>query len=435
MYALRPPYVAILDEVLQDPLMKARADKMLAAIPPETPIEIVSKDQIPELSIRHDWAHARQRMGETRDLCDPAWFLGVMRFDNAWDHKAAIEGHPGAGGPLQCAYGYDAFRWFDSHMGRIAPSPDHICRPAWRIHLTNGCPHHCCYCGLGSLITVMMNVEEYLEHLDLLVKANPWEKTYLFEDDSEALALEPEYGAVPALAEYFGTSDNYYLLIHSKSANVDFFADVSPAGREHTIIVWSLTTETQSTVLEPGSATMTERIEAARKCDEMGICTRYKYKPIIPTRNWRDEIAQMTRMVFERSNPDLIALFTLAWMSCDDMLKIVGEDMLDPVYLQAARESVEEMKDLRVKPFPHWVRKEIYEFCIAEIRKHNAQIPIVLCTETTEMWDELGPVIGYRPQDYPCGCGPQATPWLARLPESPWRITKPVGVEGYPAPY
>ena len=107
---------------------------------------------------------------------------------------------------------------------------------------------------------MMMNVEEYIEHLDELATANPWEKTFLFEDDSEALAPEPEYGAVPALAEYFATTEDRYLLIHSKSANVDFFEDVSPAARERTIIVWSLTGRTQSSVLEVGSATMEERI-------------------------------------------------------------------------------------------------------------------------------------------------------------------------------
>jgi len=437
MYSLQPPYVVILDEVLKDPLMKARADRMLAAISPDTPTEVISLEELPRVAVERNWGSTRKRMGSPGPAGDPGWFMGVMRWDGRWDEtlQSVKESHPEAGGPLQSAYGYDAFRWFDSHMNKLSPCPDHVCRPAWRIHLTNGCPHKCFYCGLGSLITIMMNVEEYIKHLDELARANPWEKTFLFEDDSEALALEPEYGAVPALAEYFGKSDGRYLNIHSKSANVDFFEDVSEAGRRHTIIVWSLTGQTQSTVLEPGSATMRERIEAARKCDEMGICTRFKYKPIVPVKGWREEIAEMTRLVFERTNPDLIALFTLAWMDYEELLSLCDPELLDPVYLQAAAEAAEEMKTTRVRPFPHWVRKEIYEFCIEQIRSHSATIPVVLCTETTRMWSELGPVVGYRPDDYPCGCGPQATPWLRRLDESPWRSTKPVGVTGYPGPY
>ena len=437
MYSLRPPYVMILDEVMQDDRMRARAERLLAGLPAGTRIETVSLDELPGAARDHDWATSRHRMGMENPPGDPGFFLGVMR----WDGKAqerigeVKEAWPEAAGPVRSALGYDAFVWFDSHMGKLAMQSDHVCRPAWRIHLTNGCPHKCFYCSLGHVITIMMNVEEYIEHLDELARANPWEKTFLFEDDSEALVLEPEYGAVPELAEYFGTTEDRYLLIHSKSANVDFFEDVSQVGREHTIIVWSLTGRTQSEMMEAQSATMEERIEAARKCDEMGICTRFKYKPIVPVQNWRDEIAEMTRLVFERSNPDLIALFTLCWMAYEDLVKLCDTDLLDPVYLEAAREAAEEMKDTRVRPFPHWVRKEVYEFCIDEIRSHDKDIPIVLCTETTDMWAELGPTLGYRPDDYPCGCGPQATPWLRRLAESPWKVSQPVGVEGYPSPY
>jgi len=437
VYDLRPPYVVMLDEVAEDALMKARADRMLATIPSDTPVHVISLDELPRFAVEHDWGSSRRRMGGVPDAGEVAWFLGAMRWDGKWsEHQAHLREHwPQAGGPLRSAYGYDAFTWFDSHMNEIAICSDHVCRPAWRIHLINGCPHKCFYCSLGGLMTMMMNVEEYVEHLDELVKANPWEKTYLYEDDAEALAVEPEYGAVPALAEYFGQTEDYYLNIHSKSANVDFFADLSRAACEHTIIVWSLTARTQSTILERGSATMDERIEAARKSHEMGICTRFKYKPIVPVRGWRDEIAEMTRLVFEHTHPDLIALFTLAWMDYKEMVQLVDPDMIDPVYLDAARDSAEELGQTRVRPFPHWVRKEIYEFCIDQIRSYDSEIPVVLCTESTEMWKDLGERLGYKPHDYPCGCGPQSTPWLRRLADSPWQITKPVGVQGYPTPY
>jgi len=436
MYALKPPYVMVLGEVLDDSLMRARAQRMLAALPADTPVETVSLEKLPEAIIERNWATARGRM-TTSPPGEPGLFLGVMRFDGKWPetHRMLREEYPQAGGPLRAAYGYDAFSWCDAGMRDGSPCADLVCRPAWRIHLTNGCPHKCFYCGLGGIITVMMNIEEYIPHLHELAMANPWEKTFLFEDDSEALVLEPEYGAVPALAEYFATTEDRYLLIHSKSANVDFFEEVSPAGREHTIIVWSLTGRTQSEQLEAVSATMEQRIEAAAKCHEMGITTRFKFKPIVPVVGWREEIAEMTRLVFERTHPDLIALFTLAWMTYDELVGSCEPERLDPVYLEAARDSVDEVAELRVKPFPHWVRKEIYEFCIEQIRQYDRDIPIMLCTESAQMWEELGETVGYSPADYPCGCGPQATPRLRRLPENPWICTKPVGVEGYPMPY
>jgi spore photoproduct lyase len=437
MYDLKPPYVMVLDEVMEDAQMRARAERMLAAFPTDTPVETISLAELPEAARDRDWASSRRRMGMADPPGDPGFFFGVMRWDGKYAERMEElkTAWPEAGGPLRAALGYDAFMWCDVGMRKGEMLPDDVCRPAWRIHLINGCPHKCFYCGFGNLMTVMMNVEEYIGHLDELAKANPWEKTFLYEDDSEALCIEPEYGAVPELAEYFATTEDRYLLIHTKSANVDFFEGVSRAGCERTIIVWSLTARTQSEVMEAGSGTMEQRIEAARKCDELGICTRYKYKPIVPVKGWREEIAEMTQLVFERSNPDLIALFTLCWMDYEELIKLCDTDLLDPVYLDAAREAAEEMKGTMVRPFPDWVRKEIYEFCIQEIRSYSKDIPIVLCTESTAMWRELGPTLGYTPHDYPCGCGPQATPWLKRLAESPWKVSKPVGVEGYAAPY
>lgn len=437
MYDLKPPYVMILDEVMDDALMRARAERLLGALPADTPVETVSLDKLPHAAREREWGASRARMGMDEPPDDPALFFGVMRWDGKLEERMAQvkAAWPEASGPWRAALGHDAFVWFDSYMNGRGMCPDHVCRPAWRIHLMSGCPHKCFYCSLGRLMTMMMNVEEYVEHLDELARANPWEKTFLYEDDAEALAPEPEYGAVEAIANWAASTPDRYLLIHTKSANVDFFADLDRAARERTIIVWSLTGHTQSTLMEAGSGTTTERIEAAGKCHDWGVCTRYKYKPIVPVRGWREEIADMTRMVFERSRPDLIALFTLAWMDYEDLVRLCDTDLLDPAYLEAAREAAPDLKDTRVRPFPHWVRKEIYEFCLDEIRRHDPDIPVLICTESVEMWQELGPRLGYRPDDYPCGCGPQATPRLKRLADNPWAVSHPAGVEGYPAPF
>jgi hypothetical protein len=436
MYSLKPPFVIVLDEVWNDPQMKARAERVLKAIPPDTHVETVSLEQLPEAAQRLNWHKDRRRAG-INPPGDPGLLLGVMRWDGKFKERMAAvkEVWPEAPGPWRAALGYDAFLWCDAGMNGQRPCDDIVCRPAWRVHLTNGCPHKCFYCGLGGIITAMMNVEEYIVHLDELAQANPWEKTFLFEDDSEAFALEPEYGAVEDLANYMAGTPDRYLLIHTKSANVDFLEHIPEAARKRIIIVWSLTARTQSAILEAGSGTMEQRIEAARKCHEWGITTRFKFKPIVPVKGWREEVSEMTRLVFEHTHPDLISLFTLCWMDYADLIKLVDTEMLDPVYLEAARQAAEELGKSRVRPFPEWVRREIYEFCLDKIRSYDQNIPVVICTESLSMWKELGPKLKCQPDNYVCGCGPMATPWLKHIPHSPWEVSHPVGVEGYPAPY
>jgi spore photoproduct lyase len=377
----------------------------------------------------HGWENARRRMGMGQPIDDPALFLGVMRWDGKFDERArpireACPEFPH--GLARAMLGYDAFVWFQSHTKKLHPCRDHVCRPAWRIHLMNGCPHRCFYCSFGRVLTMMMNHDEYIEKLDELVERNPWQETYLYEDDAEALALEPEYGAMRVLVEYFAAKPDRYTIVHTKSANVDFLKDIDHGG--HTILVWSLTPRTQSEVMEPKCGTMEERIEAARKCREWGYTVRYKFKPIVPVKGWADEIAEMVRLLFERSEPDVISLFVLAWMKVSELTELCDTSLLDPEFLQAALGAAPEMANTRVAPFPHELRKRVYRHCLREIRRYNKHIPVTLSTETLQMWRELGPELGYSPADYPCGCGPQAIPHRRRLPHSPWAVAKPRAV-------
>ncbi len=299
---------------------------------------------------------------------------------------------------------------------------DKVCRPAWRIHMASGCPHRCAYCGFGHLLPCMVNVEEYVEALDGIVRAHPWQQVYLYEDDAEALALEPELGAMAALTEYFAGRPDEYLLVHSKSANVDHLLDLDHRG--HTIMLWSLTSHTVSRVFEAKSGTTEERIEAARQCQAAGMPVRFKYKPIVPIRDWRDECREMIRLTFEQTRPDVISLFTLAWMTFEEMAGCFGLSKLDPVYVRAAEESVDETKDTMTKPFPHWVRAEIYDFFVTEIRRWDQEVPVSLSTETWEMWQEFGERLGQRPDNYMCGCGPQAVPGCKKLDVVPWAVAE-----------
>lgn len=439
MYDLRPPHLYVLRDVLEDTDMLEVFLRLRKALPAGTPTHVVKEEELPDLAVAENWGARYVHMGMPPPAEDPILYVGRSRWDGNWPERQAEIKERLPEAPLRLLhrlFGYDAFSYANPGRASLCPgNPGGVCRPAWRLHLGASCPHKCFYCPFTGVMTATANLKEYRVKLQELVEKNPWELCWLYDDDAEALALEPEYGGMQMLVEYFASTPDRYLTVHTKSANVDFLEHIPEEARRRIIIVWSLTGRTQSAKLEAESGTMEERIEAARKCHEWGVCTRYKYKPIVPVKGWREEIAEMTKLALERSHPDLIALFTLCWMDYADLVKLCDPELLDPVYLAAARDAAESMKDTKVRPFPDWVRKEVYEFCLDEIRRYDQDIPVVICTENLGMWREFGPRLNCRPDNYVCGCGPQATPWLKHLPESPWAICKPVGIEGYPAPY
>jgi DNA repair photolyase len=426
LYELSPTHVFIHERIREQPIWRERAERICSGLGEAGRAPMwFGDDNIPDLAAEHNWAGARRRMGHFAELDDPDVLLNVFAFDDSHRERmrAIAERCPeGARGLVPAVMGRDAFVFFDAMLPTDESRHDKVCRPAWRIHMAQGCPHRCVYCGFGHLMPCMVNVEEYVDELHKVVEAHPWQQVYLYEDDAEALALEPQLGAMKALTEYFATRPNEYVLVHSKSANVDHLLDLDHGG--HTIMLWSLTSHTVSREFEAGSGTTEERIDAARKCQEAGMPVRFKLKPIVPVANWRDECREMIRLLFEQTQPDVISMFTLAWMTYEDLRAVFDTSKLDPAYVKAAEASVEKVKDTRTKPFPHWVRAEIYDFCLTEIRRWDAEIPVSLSTETWEMWREFGERLGQRPDNYMCGCGPQAVPGARKLCVVPWVVAR-----------
>jgi hypothetical protein len=268
----------------------------------------------------------------------------------------------------------------------------------------------------------MVNVEDYIQNLARLIEAHPWQETYLLEDDADIPCLEPELGCLGPIIEFFGTLKDRYVVIHTKSWNFDWALDLKHNG--NTIIVWSISAPTQSTVLEPKTGTTEQRIEAARKCQEAGYTVRYKFKPIIPVRNWREDASEATRMIFSKTDPDVISLCCFMWMTVDDLKRRLDVSLLDPKYIAAAEDAVDEVADTRAKPFPEWVRAEIYEHHFNEIRKWNSEVPVSLSTENWKMWKRLESMLGLSALNYVCGCGPNSVPCRKKLNVHPFKIAQ-----------
>ena len=419
-YELRPPAVYAHESVARDPRYRERLDRVVAGLAEPVDVIVYTDEELPVLINERKIAAGRVPMGTPGEVPDPILLFNTFRFDGRRQERMEwLKSECGEVGGYHLAEalaGYGAFCWFDARKG------DKVCRTCWRLHFQNGCVHKCRYCSLGGLLVTMVNVEGYIEHLDALIKSNPWQETFLLEDDAEIVCLEPELGCTGEIIEYFGTLEDKYLIIHSKSANVDWMLDLEHGGR--TIVVWSISGPTQAREFEPVAGSTEERIDAAQRLQEAGYAVRYKFKPIIPMRGWREEAAETVRMIFERTDPDIVTLCVLMWMDAAEMKRMLDVSLLDPEYVRAAEEAVEEVKGSACSPFPPRVRAEIYEHHLREIRKHSAEVPVSLSTESYEMWKLFGGGLGAAGTDYVCGCGPNSVPRRKKLACSAFEVCK-----------
>ena len=422
MYPLDPPAVYIHGDVMADARWRRRALGVVEALGRPVEPVVFTDEHLPAMLADGLAAH-RKPMGTLDEVRDPIVLFNTFRFDGRYAERvAALEaaGLDPKGTPLRALLGYGAFHWANYNLDGDPSRFDKVCRPCWRIHLQQGCLHKCLYCGFGGLLVASVNVEQYCEHLGEIVRRHPWQTTYLLDDDADPPCLEPEHGCLGPLMEWFGTLDGRYLVVHTKTWNTDWVGHVDHGG--NSIFVWSLSGRTQSRLLEPDTATTEQRIEAARVAQEAGIQIRYKFKPIIPVKGWRDDAAHAVDLLFERTRPDVISLCVYMWMDVDEMTRRLPADALDPELLAAAQARRDEMAHTRARPFPQEIRQEIYEHYLAEIRRHDPDLPVSLSTENFKMWGAMGPKLGFTPTNYVCGCGPQSTPGKRKLDCHAFRV-------------
>ena len=417
MYPLTPLKIYALDSALDDPLCAVRMDRILHAIG-RSQAEVVRVDEanVPEVAaeIANLWPPTEVPRGMTRSFMRPLVFTRIRVDEPRVPDIAPILKRcpPGTDENIvRNILGHiDVSRQF--HRNADDQEKNMVCWSTLMLGTMSGCPHGCQYCGdgaSGKMITVGLNVEEIINRVIVpTVEQNPQQRCFLLIGwGSDEITFEPEYGAFDLFTAAFARLDRY-VYFHTAGDNVGWIANLKH--KDRIIGVWSATCDSVARFIEPGAGRAIDRIEAARKCREMGVPARIKFKPMIPVRDWRREYAEIIEQTVKRAKPESIGFCVIMWMDFAGLAERIDLDLLDLDFVAAARAAADRMKGEMTGPFPHEVRREIYRTLIREVRRWDKDIPVYISTESREMWDDLTDEIGQNPAAYICGCSPVAVP-------------------------
>jgi len=208
------------------------------------------------------------------------------------------------------------------------------------------------------------------------------------------------------------------LLLYTKSDNVEHLLNLDH--RSKTIINWSVATDTQARYIEKGTPSITSRIRAMRRCQDAGYVVRCRFSPVVPVVGWQQEMSGMIGELFANVTPDVITIDVLGFMDPCHVPSVIDMSLLDPEAVKHVECTATANPGQQAQGkhfFPHEYRSKIYNHVFKEIRKYDAGIPVALCNETFQMWDEWASRLGMQPDDYACCCGPTSVPgnkWLKR---------------------
>jgi len=340
------------------------------------------------------------------DDSPPDVFFSVLRFDGMDARIVA----PGEGCPeplIRQPYSWALRR--DAH--RMHQDEGIVCQSAVQFESICGCLHRCRYCPMSKLILIPVNPEAVVEHLHALMAEHPGQTLFKHGASTDTLCFEPEYGVSQMLVEHFAGKSRQFLMLFTKSDNVDSLLELRHRGQ--TIMCWSLSARTAAAEVEPLTAGTSERIQAAKKCQDAGYRIRFRFSPITPTVGWESENGAMVREIFDSGlEPDLITLRTIGWIDYDDLTQSIPQSILDPRFQDMMRDAAQRdaIPTLRCRPLPDEARIEIYTHVAETIRQASPRTRISLCWETTNVWSAMREFTGMAPESFVCNCGPTCAP-------------------------
>ena len=407
MVPLRASKLYIVEGIEEDPLTRERARRLKTGILADL-VEHVGDAELNSAFMSGDLNSKRH--GMKADI-KPVVIFNRFRFDDtAVERKRRQAEFPGLFEKSKLS-GYGGIDWREIGPAAYRENTKLVCNPAWQIHSIVGCHFRCAYCDLGSPVIIMMNIEELVDRLDEAIRNAPGQTLYQYDNVTDTVCFEPEYGGAKLLVEYFaGREEEYLELYAGKSDHVDHLLDLEHRG--HTVCCWSLAGQTQTREFEWKTASMRKRIESARKCLEAGYHVRFRLSPIVPVKNWEDENRELIQLIFAETQPDLITFETLRYLDYDDLTASIDTSLLDPEFLSAMEES-KDQDHFRGCEIPHWYREKVYRFIIGELERFSPETPYALCRAPRAMWEALENDFarhGQDPDHYVCNCGPYSAP-------------------------
>ncbi len=289
-------------------------------------------------------------------------------------------------------------RQFDGGLGNCVR-----CAPYFKlVPVSNGCPYYCVYCYLAYVyrdylpfIKININYGKMFEEIREAVLPMETAITFNMGEMLDSLALDHVNLLTKRLVPFFSGLSNGYLMLLTKSSNVDGLLNVKPS--RQTVVSWSLNTQRMIERYEIGTAGLQERIDGARRCQEHGYRIRLRIDPGILYEGWQPDYADLMRQSLTVLEPENITLgmlrllpghFTLARQAYGSRAVLLRRAGLS-----------ERASDGKLR-YPVRQRVKFYRFLIDVIRSFNKRLSIGLCRETWDVWNSLN----HRCNPNRCNC-------------------------------
>ena len=287
---------------------------------------------------------------------------------------------------------------FDGQLGHSL-----CCCPYYKlVPLSNGCPYYCTYCYLAFVyrkyapfIKLNINYETMFRQIRKAASKTAGRADFNMGEMLDSLALDHITNLTVQLVPFFAEIHNAYLMLLTKSSNIDNLLSIK--SNDHTVVSWSLNPQCIIDKYEPGTASLHQRIEAAKICKRHGYRIRFRIDPGIIYLGWENDYVELVNLTLSTVQPENITIGMLRLLPGHKRLAI--EAYGNRGKHLASQKLVETSTDDKLR-YDTKQRIKFYNLVIDAIGNSQNKVSVSLCRETSVVWNALK----NRCQPNKCNC-------------------------------
>ena len=268
--------------------------------------------------------------------------------------------------------------------------PGLMCCNYFILNLGQHCEMDCSYCYLQNLInfpyvTIYTNIQDALNELSLLMKQDGMDKQKLRIGTGEltdSLSLDDISLHSTALINFFKKVPAWTLEFKTKSNNIKNFINQEHAG--NVIVSWSLNPQYIIEREEHNTASLEDRLEAARLCRDHGFLVAFHLDPVIYHPEWRDNYQKLVKEITSLFQPKEVSHVSLGALRFQPEQRHLMRERFGFTSLITQGEYFKS-RDGKLR-YDSQVRQEMFSFIHTEFKKQNPNWPVFLCMEDKENW-------------------------------------------------
>lgn len=256
------------------------------------------------------------------------------------------------------------------------------------LNLASQCDMNCSYCYLQSylndpLLKIYTNIDQALNELKQMADDFPDSPFRVGTGEiTDSLSLDEISLYSHDLIQFFQNYPKWTLEFKTKSNRVDQFLKQSHAG--NVVVSWSINPQQIIAKEEHGTASLQERLAAARKARDAGYQVAFHIDPMIYHPEWVENYTGLVDLISQNFSPSDIHVISIGALRFQpEQRHMMRERFGMNSYVTSAEMFPSEGAKLR---YDSALRQQMFQTVYQRFKSNNSAWKIFLCMETPETW-------------------------------------------------